>query len=333
MRILSSLLTGVLALTLVSAASAQVPGLGFNPEGVFQHGDVDSVNLQNFNATIRIPLFSLPQRGSLKSIDYDLFANTNIWTPVFYPDGGSTPTGNYTGTYSWLGPAFNIPQFVTYGSADNSYIGTDGTQYDASNDWIQDAGGGMHALVVDASSVASPNTQANAIYRTVDGSGYIVPNSSSSLSLLDSSGRQLMSGGYPGIVDPDGNTIAATDGATWLYAPPIIDTVGRTITAPDFYPDFWHTQPTASSRCPTTIADDTQPLLTSVDWTVPGVGSTTQTYTICFAVIYIRTNMWQYGGQMRVESYCDYEGDCGGEFRWSEFVTPVTVIQSVVLPN
>ncbi len=168
MRRIFSLIAVTLASVFVATAEAQVgaaPSIGFDPYGTFQSSEVDHVNLSNGNVVVRIPLFSLPQRGAFKPITYSIFANTMPWTAQLLPDtaGGA----GYNVTYQ-MSPETQIlsdapPEFPVAGG-NSTYLDSSANLKTVTNWSIQDYSGASHALVYNW---ADPSE-----LRTIDGSGY-----------------------------------------------------------------------------------------------------------------------------------------------------------------
>jgi RHS repeat-associated protein len=76
----------VLALAAAAALHAQdqdVPDtstlLGIKPQATYHFGDIDSIDIETGNLAVKIPLYSLPQRGNL-SLSYSLVLNTGGWS-------------------------------------------------------------------------------------------------------------------------------------------------------------------------------------------------------------------------------------------------------------
>ena len=161
---------GILACLGSGAAQAQTnPNLeiGFKPFGSYDGTDIDSVNLYTGDLTVHIPLFSYPQRGTLRSESvmslntkmFKVFQNCNHVTGVcndswrlnttgqyMFPLGVSIrntsflgPYWTYNTTYSyiystttWDGAvhqmALNTSDNTTYESTDNTGLWNSGTR-------------------------------------------------------------------------------------------------------------------------------------------------------------------------------------------------------------
>jgi len=80
---------------------------GVTPYGSFEAGNIDSVNLMNGNVHLRIPLYSLPQRGGLK-LNYSLVINNLGYKYIYHHDlDGSSYTYLRAGN---IGPVLTIDQ-------------------------------------------------------------------------------------------------------------------------------------------------------------------------------------------------------------------------------
>lgn len=279
----------ILASTL--CAYAQVPAeqeIGAKPFGSYNGTSFESVNLDNGKLNLNIPLYSLPQRGSLK-LDFSLI----------YYDGGfkqvedSTcsqlkSTCSYSIETASGGPEGVIPVFDEglSVSADTYPTGqTNGVYPYAEVAYeVETADGATHTLAYT-----------NGVYRAIDGSGFefvpSLPNSQYPVSaaatttfppgvLIDSNGRQYtvnVSSGSPShITDPDGNYITVTTTA-------LTDSLGRNVPFP---PRGLSSGSTAG--CPNINAAN-QPLAGSATWTVPGYGGGTESYLFCYATVRINT--------------------------------------------
>jgi len=321
MRLCSLIIATILSVAPFANSFAQISGLGVYPQGIFQHGDVDNVNLESGNVAISIPLVSYPrQLGEVQPAAFRVIANTNVWAPYFGPDGVTPVTGFYT-AYTpnvpmSLGPMV-IDSYTTYSwYSDEYYLDGYGNQHLTEHLEAQDADGATHPLVVDAASVALPHTVSDSYYRSVDGTGYALPPTDY---MRDPRGAYFGS-------DLEGNTPINPAGTP---PPPSLR----------YYSDF-SSYSTPSSRCPTTLQDgtgayDTQPLITSQDWTLPNASGGSKTYTFCYAAVYVRTDMWGNSGSGEETTYCDDDDEGGGcsGVSWVENSSPWVLIQSIVMPD
>src|SRR6266567_9134220 len=108
------LATAILTLILGFAARAQTDPLqaqGVTPWGSYQHSDIDSVNMMNGSLTIRIPLYSLPQRGQLSlsfSLSHSNVFNIETVGPSTYYIAGRSDGNSYVP----IGPKLVLDQVL-----------------------------------------------------------------------------------------------------------------------------------------------------------------------------------------------------------------------------
>jgi YD repeat-containing protein len=338
--------------------SVNSSAIGFDPVGMYQHAEIDSVNMSNGNAVVHIPLFGYPQLGHSLSLTYSIIANTEYWQPniVCYPDGSGGSCENtyvtqnfaYTdgingaypcGTRPSGSPAIQYLQSTTwcesivptYGGCDNPEPNGAGPPqcdfYLTGIFYVEEPTGEQRRLQYDSSNIS--------LLRTTDGSGYLlqVPDSKPYYPYV-CSGNQCQ---YKDIsasilkdskgvklsggtlTDPSGNVIQNSDGT-------VVDTIGRTIPPPP-------TQPATNdtSGCPTLNAAY-QPAIGSATWTVPGPNGNPATYLFCFANVSFQTNFWGYGPQGHISTTLNGDGSITTNM-YSESNYGATDLQSVVLPN
>ena len=325
----------VLAILFICLAlpGEQAHGQGFKTDSVFQHFDVDHVNVSDLTSVVRIPLFSWAQRGSSRSLAFVLTANTPLWYATsncsnaydcnyFYNHDIPSPTLLVSSpNIGGFGPGI-MPAGMAYTNSKNYLFENPATQefftYDRT--YVVDDSGASHELWVDANN---PSTS-----RTIDGSGYLVDGDG----IKDRSGRTITSSWGPvpsatnTIKDNDGNTISWTadiDGNnTWQ------DTVGRSVTisrAPD----------TDVSGCPTPPSGAPAPT-SKTTLTVSGYAAP---YVLCGTEFNINTNFWGNGPGISVIS--SGPGDCAGDpgcpaavtTQYMENSGPTGALQSITLPD
>ena len=66
-------------LVIAIPAGAQDFYSGFLPFGSYQVQDVDSVNLQNLNLVLDVPIISYPQMGTLPNFSFLATYNSPLW--------------------------------------------------------------------------------------------------------------------------------------------------------------------------------------------------------------------------------------------------------------
>jgi hypothetical protein len=77
---MSARLSALCVLCMLCTARTVLGQTGFPVYGTFQEGSVDSVNLQNLNTVITIPIISTPGRGGT-NFSFTLHNNSLQWTP------------------------------------------------------------------------------------------------------------------------------------------------------------------------------------------------------------------------------------------------------------
>jgi YD repeat-containing protein len=314
------------------AQAVSTESLGIVPGGSYQSSKVDAVNVQNGNAVIRIPLFSLPQLGQL-SLSYSIVANTTAWQATYYCDPSYTTCSYYyyttadpgTGdTQVNLGASIVLDQEYFVPSNSALIFNPCGNCNDiATSYWVEDSTKALHPLFYDATD----HTQ----LRSIDGTKFLYSPASGSLTdsqgikhytATDMSGNQV-----PTISDADGNAITFGSGG-------ITDSVGRTITGSSIS--------SSTTGCPDLSSQATyQPAVGSSQLTVPGPNGKNAAYLICYATIAIHTNFWGNNGQDITThdqpSNCNDPNAptyCYGNQYYQETVQTVQqLIQSVVLPD
>lgn len=228
---------------LIWSQTNDVDQKGLPPDGVFEHGDIDTVNLQNGNLHISIPLISLKQRGG-STVSWNLVYDTQAWEKLWIPNNcGSricTPTGEYAvlanpSVSSGWRVLSSLAWTVT--STRTSVIcATTGQPYTQITNWaIKDPEGGQHptSLRQEVGTTCQGQTLAGP---TLDGSGLTynittntihAKNGSSILGPTEDANGNMMSE----TLDTVGRTpISVSVGPTITYTAPS----GRTITGPQY---------------------------------------------------------------------------------------------------
>jgi YD repeat-containing protein len=337
--------------------------VGFVPAGMYQHTDIDSVNMANGNAVIHIPLFGYPQLGSSLKLDYSIIANTSLWQPniVCYPDGaggsicentytmGNTPLGgggltttNPCGFVPNASPAIAYLQSATWCEditlaqlcqLEDPLMINVGTElfcnhFMAGEFNVVEPTGEEHRLQYDASNLSN--------LRTTDGSGYRLQvndpqpyfpyyPSGNGWAMKDISGSVLTNSEG---INLSANVLTDPNGNTIRSNGPngIVDTVQRPIPFPPLGPTSNSTQ-----GCPTLNAQY-QPAIGSATWTVPGPNGQQTTFLLCFANVAYQTNFWSYGPRGYTQQSMDGNGNMSINV-YSESNATEVVLQSVVLPD
>jgi len=302
------------------ASQAQVsPNLeqGIKPYGSYHGGDIDSVSLLNGNLFVKIPLYSLPQRGtelvmgsSLTYNDKGFNLNTVGTCP---PTKGSTCHLQYvarataqlspglSGVYQSADQAMTvIHQTVNAGVVEfpTGCYGTGGVFVQPCNanvtEYFAITGDGYVHQLADTG---------NGYYQSVDATGirYYV----SSGLIIDWAGVQYNSTANE---DQNGNEITFT-------ASTITDTLGRSI------PNTGTS--TGTTSCPT-LGYSNQPLVSAQQFLYPGPNNTTVPYTFCYATVNYNTDFW---GSAKSAP------NCQSAYCYYDATGSITALQSVVLPN
>jgi hypothetical protein len=152
---------------------------GFPVDGVFHSGDVDTVNVQNGNLHIAIPLVSLKQRGG-STVTYQLVYDTQAWEKLWIPNNCGHAHCSPTGSYLAEVPDNSASgwRFMQSPSADVGFMMTNvicpysGLTYEQYTNWsVVDPQGGSHPLSL-RQEVGATFTGQTFSGPTLDGSGY-----------------------------------------------------------------------------------------------------------------------------------------------------------------
>ena len=340
------LLTVCFSLNLfTSAVQAQdLPDVaqGLQPYVAYHGGELDQVNTINGGLTVRIPLVSYPQKGSL-SLSYSVLFNSFSFQDVSICQATPDPTG----------PIDTIP--VRAGCTNNIRLTPTGvgSGYPLGPRLIADqelsAGGNSEPetnagppppifgrfYIIGPDNSEHPLAPASGGYRSADQAGYLfVPTSAPSVANLNLGEPENAYSGdtattmspAPGtitdpngivytstsITDPDGNSISLPNAAyssNFSSGLPATDSANRIIP---------NVTPGSLSSCPPISEAQYQTLTSASLWTVPGHGPGQQvSYLFCFASVNIYTH------------FVVGPTSSGN----SELIRTVTMLQSIVLPN
>lgn len=291
-------------LTVNSRIFAQVANnpdrTGVVPYGTYEGSDVDRVDMTNGQVYLEIPLYSLPQLGTL-----GLSFSASVKGASTYAANRSCGQAACQYTYNmstFPGAQLNFDQSLQLQNVNpstNKVFGTtstfieaginSGVSYDDSYmdltyvHQVIDGHGALHYLGYD------PSTNFTTL-RSVDGSGYFELlsdangyNDGATGPLYDSKGIRHDS---TGITDPNGNHIAVTSSE-------VTDSLNRSIPWPLGQPGSADV-----SSCPA-LGNSNQPVTSAVEWDVPGpqtLSNGTLKYIICYTGFYINTNLLQNEG-------------------------------------
>lgn len=305
---------------------------GLQPYVAYHGGELDQVNTENGGLTIRIPLVSYPQKGSLSlsySVVFNSFGFQDVANCIAAPDpsgpidviplrNGCTNTMQLlpTGIPSDFepGPRFIADQILWAGGSreplplQTQNPPTEGRFYIITSDLAE------HPLALSGYT-----------YRSVDGSGYAFApttapaSSNGNLGVLEnaySGDPAIKMTRAPGVItDSRGNQYSATyitdvnqnqiaiSSSAGSSGVPATDSVGRSI------PGF---ASASISDCPP-ISAPNQTLVSASSWTPPGTGAG---YLFCYASVNIYTNFF-----------------IGPTSSGHQFVRTITMLQSIKLPN
>jgi hypothetical protein len=189
----------------------QIAGVGLPPFGSFSGGGTDTVNLENLNVNLSVPVVSHPGRGS--SFQYNLAYNSLIWVPS---GGTSSSWISPTHSYGWEADGPGGLLQLQKGQSDicPGQITTEWTGYA-----FTDANGTTHPFSVFHFSPNACNTVSADTGYAIDGSGYFIDVSNTSNPLVrNPDGTKFVFSGSPGvtevenpaITDANGNQITST---------------------------------------------------------------------------------------------------------------------------
>lgn len=280
---------------------------GTKPFGSYYGSDIESVNMDNGRVVLHIPLYSIPQRGELKTQYYLTYINSgfkqvNNQLPGCEPKTACPPEYQIQTAGSFWGVVPIIPGGQNlYVDATDHYTGQTGANgypYYEKIIELHTNDGGIHTLAYSSGA-----------YRTIDGSGWeFLPNTQNSQyplggmldptqpdppdgisgTLIDSSGTQYtwtQSGDTSNtlIKDVDGNYITmAGDSIT-------SDTMGRAIPEPPSVANGNYTSNTVAG-CPNLNAPNQPTPSYGVPWQPPLYdGDTTDHYLFCFTAVTVKT--------------------------------------------
>lgn len=193
-------------------ALAQAPSTGFPPFGSFQSGGVDSVNLQNLNTNLMVPVVSHPGRGV--GFQFSVAYNSLVWSHT----SGSSAAWAFARGGGWFtdGPVGNLQfQKTTFPCP-----GTPDTLW--TNYVFTDAAGTSHPFLVAHYSGPCAITSTDQAHAT-DASGHYIDISNLTLA-------------GPTVRAPDGTKLVFSgsgttiNGVTFLQKPTFTDPNGNLIT-------------------------------------------------------------------------------------------------------
>jgi YD repeat-containing protein len=367
LKTLSALAMLVAVSKAVFCQGANPSDVGFVPAGIYQHTDIDSVNMENGNAVIHIPLFGYPQRGSALALNYSMIANTSLWQPNIQCQYDTEDEGGYCAYTYTMGntPISGLPtdpypcSFATNVSPAITYLQSatwcmsvvptqtcHDTTFESGDQasppicdyfmtdifYVVEPTGEEHRLQYDASNLS--------LLRTTDGSGY-------RLQVNDPQPYypyvpQGCSKGYCYYGDKDfSNSVLTNSKGINLSAHTLTDLNGNSIQGSSSglidtvgrvipYPPPQATS-TNTTGCPTLNAQY-QSASGSATWTVPGPNGQPTTYLLCFATVAYQTDFWGYNLENATVTTMNAD-ESETINTYSESYGTESVLQSVVLPD
>jgi RHS repeat-associated protein len=304
---------------------------GAQPYAAFQGGDIDSINLENGNMAINLPIVSYPQRGGKLQVGLNLvYNNKNFVLQQFCnPSTGGNSTNQCGGNWTSSDPSY--PQ-TFQGSVQvvstSQLVLENGPYLEQCTDATLRYPGDPTCFALNSFNVLTPDGSTHQMFQTasgpvgwraIDGSGYFMTSYGSSPNtsiagwiIYDQQGTQINIPPYPlqttQIEDSNGNIISNIVNSSG-YPTGIKDTLGRV------FPNAAATNNYAgcTGPLPITSADE-------FDW--PGVTGGTFTLKRCYVTVQIQTN-FQY----------NFPYNEPGSALADEFNNPAQLLQSVVLPN
>ena len=311
--------------TLLSAQDLPDVAQGLQPYVSYHGGELDQVSTLNGGLTVRIPLVSYPQKGSL-SLSYSVIFNS------FGFEDLAQCTTSQGGPIDGIPLRFNCsnniqPVPIVFSSNPppsprlvmDQQLQGGGSSY-INPQYYNTMFGGFYVITPD--NAEHPlGLAADGYYRSIDGAGYRFSPSSTpaylsnlgkpeaaysgdtTITMTPAAGTIVDSKGITytatSIADLDNNTISVPSGGF-----PVTDSTGRTISAP---------VSTSTSQCPSIAQAQNQPLSSALLWQPPGSGSG---YIFCYASVSIRTNFLPTHNASN-----------------REYVHTWSMLQSIVLPN
>jgi hypothetical protein len=294
--------------------------LGTTAYQSYSGSSLESVNLATGTLSVHIPLLSYPQRGSLK-LNFELLSTgapvlteytqtvgkqENMLLPTYSVPNATIPPGVGTntatppyGVYPAYADAATVgtlsPVLETFGSYKN-YVSVSA---------VFEPNGAEHILGnLGTNSVQASNyayVTYSGPFESVDATGwnYSTNAAGNALLLTRSDGVTFNLAAPRYEQDPNGNTIQ-------FGASGYTDTIGRFVPYPP--------EPGASGNTSTGNCSGPLPVTAAVLWSPPGQGNSTLSYVFCYASVQV-----------------EYPSD--SNIAGTGIVQPVTMLQSVVLPN
>lgn len=334
--LLNAVLMCLIAVGMANLSGQELPDVaqGIQPYTGYHGGELDSVSTASGSLTVRIPLVSYPQKGTL-ALSYSVIFNSFGYEDAAYCDAPPDPSGPIdviplkngctntiklipVGVYqtNLVGPRLIADQTLTAGgsSAPNPTISP------------QPPINGLFYVITADNATHPIGIASDGSYRSIDQSGYLFAPASAPSYSNGNLGRpeQAFSGDQTIVMSAAPGTITDSKGNVYTSTS-ITDKSGNSISIPSGAPSNVNGLPATDStgraipqvgtgstaNCPSISG---APAATSASlWTPPGSGAG---YLFCYAPVSIKTNfLLQHNGSNR---------DLTGTY---------TVLQSIVLPT
>ena len=254
----------ILAVAFAGSAFAQAPDLGngFVPYATMQDGAIDSMNLDNGNVILHVPIASFPQRGGKLRLTFDIVENNKGW---YEYNTGHSAWWAFAGSGTWVVP----DQSMVAKLSTTKYVDDQGKSWTIHM---------VSAVTPDGSSheILGEDTRFWSTGESVDGTGIQWANPT----LTDNNGIQYTGGVVGGspldytpgnVTDSNGNEITyGTSGWT--------DTLGRVIPG---YPTTGNMLATPGVTSTTTYCPENS--VSALQWNLPAFNGTTSVIKFCYA--------------------------------------------------
>jgi YD repeat-containing protein len=230
---------------------------GLKAYGSYEGAKIDQISLVNGTLNLKIPLYSLPQRGGL---EYTVFLQ--YWTPTFYRE---IDTEFKPYLYIW---SYGTPPAVDARDSTYMYVGATTVGY----------GYVYSATTADGSTHQMADTGSG--WESIDATGFKYDPATKIVT--DRNGTRYYQGGYNGdkyVKDRNGNYLS-----TASYSSPWVDSLGRSIPRPP------GTATTDYSGC-----RGPYPISSAKLWTVPGPNGGTLSFKFCYVTLSTKSDFWPLG--------------------------------------
>ena len=346
-RVIFAFLSLVTSVSIISEAQVTADvAQGQSPYGVYQVGNIDSVNVVNGNLSLHIPLLSYPQRGKDLRMDFYIFANDKKWyignlQDVQQANGQSYWEGQWMGpvvqnqpTPVMVGAYVARDQDVVQGQDVNTQSSTVGQTYNEYTvttnfygQYVLEASGAKHYVgdyETQSCTAVGGNAQCPTVYNNY-GATYPATDGTNWTPGRDPNGITY------GIVNNNKTTETDTNGNQVVTSPTgWTDTIGRSVPGSQSGPGAGYQPfvspvtvpgvPGSSSSCPSGTSSARQ-------WVVPAHDSSSQTYYLCYSNFSYQT-AFNVSAALNSPIYAVAETSST-----SQGYSPALLLSAVVLPN